>query len=391
MATAVVDINKNRDAVKDNEVKNKTAKGRMDSTLLVLTLGLVTIGLVMVFSASFYFAKHNYGDSFHFIYRQSIFAVLGVAAMLIISHIHYNILKKLVYWIVGISIALMIVVLFMPTIKGVRRWIVVGGVGNFQPSEVAKFAIIVLFAFLIAANYKKMGTFSYGVLPFITILGVFAGLMILQPHISGTVLIMAIGLLMMYIGGTKYRYFVFALVVVAALVVGLVLFKGIDYVQARLTSWTDPFSDITNTTHQSYQSLLTIGSGGFFGVGLGNSQQKWLYLPEPQNDFIFSVVCEELGFLGAAIIVILFMFFVFRGFVIASKAPDKFGMMLTVGIIGQIGIQTLLNIAVVTNSIPNTGISLPFFSYGGTALLMQLAQIGIVLNISRHARMNMNN
>ena len=216
-------------------------------------------------------------------------------------------------------------------------------------------------------------------------LGLVCGLMYFEPHISGIVLMISIALVMMFVGGVKYRYYVGILVIAVLGVLAIIMFGGIEYVEARLISWLDPFSDMQGDTYQTAQSLLAIGSGGFTGLGLGNSRQKYLYLPEPQNDFIFSIVCEELGFIGAMAVIILFALFVVRGFIIASRAPDKFGSMLAVGLTAQIGIQAIVNIAVVTNTIPNTGISLPFFSYGGTALMMQLFQMGIVLNISRHS------
>lgn len=359
----------------------------MDITFFVLVMVLLTFGLIMLFSASYAYAFYRYkGDSFHFIKRQALFAVVGVVGMLVISKIDYHILRKFVFWVFGGAYALLIVVLFMPPINNAHRWISLKVV-TFQPSELMKFAIILLFAHLISINYKRMGTFAYGVLPFLFFLGIVAVVMLLEPHLSGTVLIMSIGLIMMFVGGTKYRYFALALAMVVLGVIAIVMVKGIDYVQVRLAGWLDPFHDTQDDTYQTVQSLLAIGSGGLWGLGLGQSRQKFLYLPEPANDFIFSVVCEELGFIGATIIILLFVMFVYRGFVIASKAPDKFGTMLVVGLTVQIGIQAMLNIAVVSNTIPNTGISLPFFSYGGTALLFQLFQMGIVLNVSRQCAM----
>ncbi len=358
----------------------------MDITFFVLVMVLLAFGLIMMFSASYAYAYYRFDDPFTYIKKQAIFAVIGVVAMICISLIDYHVLKKFAFWIYGISVVLLVVVLFCEPLNNARRWIHLGPLGTFQPSELMKFAIVVLFAFLISRNYKRMGTFTYGVLPFLVFIGIAAGLMLMQPHLSGTILIGAIGLIMMFVGGTKYRYFLFAIILVAIGIVAIVSIKGIDYISARLNGWLDPTSDIRGETFQTWQSLIAIGSGGFMGLGLGQSRQKYLYLPEPQNDFVFAIVCEELGFVGAAIIIILFILFVYRGFVIASKAPDKFGMMLAVGLTAQIGIQALLNIAVVTNSVPNTGISLPFFSYGGTALFMQLAEMGIVLNISRQSR-----
>lgn len=370
------------------KVKDKVKKvGNMDVTFFILIMILLTFGLIMLFSASYAYAYYRYkGNSFHFIERQALFAVVGVIGMLIISKIDYHILKKFVFWIFGFSYLLLIIVLFMPALNNAHRWINLGFT-TFQPSELMKFAIILLFAHLISVNYKRMGTFTYGVLPFLFFLGIVAVVMLLEPHLSGTILIFAIGLTMMFVGGTKYRYFGLAIGIAIIGIIAIVAIKGIDYVSVRLNGWLDPFSDQQDDTYQTVQSLLAIGSGGLWGLGLGQSRQKYLYLPEPANDFIFSIVCEELGFIGAAIVILLFVLFIYRGFVIASKAPDKFGAMLVVGLVVQIGIQAMLNIAVVSNTIPNTGISLPFFSYGGTALLLQLFQMGIVLNVSRQCTM----
>ena len=366
--------------------KRATAKRlpHMDATFLIIILVLLTFGLIMLFSASYAYAYYQYGDSLYFIKRQAIFAVMGIAGMLFVSCINYHVLLKFVPWFFGGGLLLLVVVLFMPEQKGARRWINLGFT-TFQPSEIMKFALVLLFAYLIMKNYDKVGTFRYGVLPFMIPLGIVCVLMILEPHLSGTILIVSIALVMMFVGGVKYRYYVALLIIAALGVLLVILYGGIGYVEARLASWLDPFSDPQGDTYQTVQSLLAIGSGGFTGLGLGNSRQKYLYLPEPQNDFIFSIVCEELGFIGAVVLVTLFALFVVRGFIIASRAPDKFGSMLAVGLTAQIGIQVIVNIAVVTNTVPNTGISLPFFSYGGTALLMQLLQMGVVLNISRHS------
>ena len=366
--------------------KRATAKRlpHMDATFLIIILVLLTFGLIMLFSASYAYAYYQYGDSLYFIKRQAIFAVMGIAGMLFVSCINYHVLLKFVPWFFGGGLLLLVIVLFMPEQKGARRWIDLKII-TFQPSEIMKFALVLLFAYLIMKNYDKMSTFRYGVLPFMIPLGIVCVLMILEPHLSGTVLIVSIALVMMFVGGVKYRYYVALLIIAALGVLLVILYGGIGYVEARLASWLDPFSDPQGDTYQTVQSLLAIGSGGFTGLGLGNSRQKYLYLPEPQNDFIFSIVCEELGFIGAVVLVTLFALFVVRGFIIASRAPDKFGSMLAVGLTAQIGIQVIVNIAVVTNTVPNTGISLPFFSYGGTALLMQLLQMGVVLNISRHS------
>ncbi|NMB30632.1 MAG: FtsW/RodA/SpoVE family cell cycle protein, partial [Clostridiales bacterium] len=249
-----------------------------------------------------------------------------------------------------------------------------------------------LFSYIISVNYTKLNKFSYGIVPFMAVLGTVAGLMMVQPHLSGTIIICSIGIIMMFVGGSNIKHLmgigVVGIIGLVVAVIVLIQVAGIGYFQVRIEGFLDPMSDVKDATFQTYQSLVTIGSGGIFGLGLGNSMQKFRYLPESHNDFVFSIVCEELGFIGAMLIIILFSLFIFRGFYIASKSPDKFGMMLAVGLTVQIGLQALLNIAVVTNSIPNTGVSLPFFSYGGTALMMQLFQMGIMLNISRHAALD---
>ena len=249
-----------------------------------------------------------------------------------------------------------------------------------------KLAIIIVFASLISANYERMKT-GYGFWPFLAVLVPVVLLLILEPHLSGTLIICGIAGIMMFVGGTRPKYFLLMLGALAGLIVAVILIKDVSYMASRIHNWLDPFSNenIHGDVWQTCQSLIAIGSGGLMGLGLGGSQQKYLYLPEPQNDFIFAIVCEELGLIGAILVITLFVLLVYRGFSIANQAPDKFGAMLAIGITVQIGIQALLNIAVVTNAIPNTGISLPFFSYGGTALLMQLAEMGILLNISRHS------
>lgn len=304
--------------------------------------------------------------------------------MLMISTIDYHVLHKFswVLWIV--SLALLVVAYIMPSSTGIHRWIRIPGIGQFQPSEVAKFALIVLYAHLVSLNHKKMKTFTKGYLPFMAILGITCGLVFIEPHLSGTMLLLGIGLILMYVGGTRLVYLL-GTIGIGGAAAGYMIF-GMGYEKDRIDVWLKPLEMFTkdkDMAWQTVQSLYAIGSGGLMGQGLGNSRQKHLFLPEPQNDFIFSIVCEELGFIGAVLIIILFGLLVWRGFVIGMKAPDKFGSMLAIGLTGQIGLQVAFNVAVVTNTIPNTGISLPFFSYGGTSLVMLLAQMGVVLSVSR--------
>ena len=368
-------------------VKSKPAeRGSMDLIFLILVLTLLGIGLIMLFSASYAYAYYYDGNSFHYITRQLAFAVVGVVALLVVSQIDYHILRRFALLLLGGTLFLLVLVLFYHTQATAKRWIPIVGTFTFQPSELAKFTIVVVFAHLISLNYDRMSDPRYGLWPFLSIMGIIALLMVLQPHLSGTILILSIGVVMMFIGGTNLKWFALGgLFLVGAVVVIIFIPDAVPYAMSRLEHWINPASDPTGAGYQTLQSLYAIGSGGLLGVGIGNSRQKHLYLPEPQNDFVFSVVCEELGFVGATIILQLFVLLVWRGFAIAMRCRDRFGSMLAVGLTTQVGVQTILNIAVVSNTIPNTGISLPFFSYGGTALCMLLAQMGVVLSVSRYS------
>jgi cell division protein FtsW len=262
-----------------------------------------------------------------------------------------------------------------------RRWIEIPGVTEFQPSEIAKIAVILLFAALICTFKERMKTFKFGILPFAGILLAISGLMLLEPHISGTVLIVGVGAVMMFVGGANWKLFAGAMALAAA--GGYVVMTTMSHSIARIQTWLDPFSVSSDQSYQIRQSLMAVGSGGMFGLGLGQSRQKYLYLPEQHNDFVFAIVCEELGFVGALIVLLLFMVLILRGYWIAVHARDRFGSLVVTGVTTLLAMQTFLNMAVVTNLIPVTGISMPFFSYGGTALLIQLAEMGIVLSVSR--------
>ncbi len=358
--------------------------GKIDITFLSFVLIIQTIGLVMLFSASYAYSLEYYGNSYRFITRQAIFALAGIAVMLLVSRIDYHFWRKFAWVVFAISTALLVVLLALPPMVSgmdVKRWIVIGPV-NFQPSEVAKFSIILLFSSLIAGNYKQMKDFKF-IAFLVVLLGLTCGLIVLEPHLSATVLVFCIGIVLLIVGGLPKRYIIGGGVVGVLGVAGLILSGAISYGSDRITYWLDPWADATGKGFQTIQSLLAIGSGGILGRGIGQSRQKYLWVPEPHNDFIFSIVCEELGLIGAVIIIILFCLLIWRGFTIAMHAPDKFGSLLAIGLTFQVGLQALLNIWVVTNTIPNTGISLPFFSYGGTSLLILLAEMGIVLSVSR--------
>ena len=352
----------------------------MDLPFLVLVLTLVGFGLVMLGSASGAVALYRRGDAFAYLRPQLLYAAMGIAGLWLASRVDYHIFHKLAWPLLGVSLVLLAVVLFMPEYNGCKRWLVLPGVGTLQPSEIAKFAVVLVFSHIISLNHDRMRSFAVGVLPFVLVLGVVAALMLLEPHLSGTLLILGIGAVLMFVGGTGLRWFVLAGVGGAAVVVMPDL---VPYAADRLRSWQDPFADPLGDGHQTIQSLYAIGSGGATGLGLGNSRQKHLFVPEPQNDFIFSIVCEELGFVGACAVVLLFVLLLWRGITIAAHAPDRFGALLVVGFTVQVALQAVLNVAVVTNTIPNTGISLPFFSSGGTSLMMLLGEMGIVLSVSR--------
>ncbi len=400
-AADVNNVNKNSQQKKNNAGMRPDMKSfvnfkipqKFDFSFFMIIIILLAFGLVMLFSASYASAKATYDDSFYYINRQLIFAVIGFAAMIVLSFIDYHLYMHkfiLTVAIIG-SIALMLLVMLMGvTVGGAERWVEIFGI-QFQPSEILKIVTIMVIAEYMQRNYDKRGDFWHGFFPLIVRVGISCFLVLIQPHLSCTVIILFTSICMLTIGGTKFRHLA---LIAAAIGVGMLLIVevfpalGFDYVSTRLLSWQNPEADIQDKTYQTYQSLVTIGSGGMFGLGLGNSRQKYGYLPVTQNDFIFSVICEELGFVGAVAVILLFVVFLFRGLYIASAAPDKFGMLLCSGIVIHLTIQALLNIAVVSNAVPNTGISLPFISYGGTALIMQLAEMGIVLNISRKAAMD---
>jgi len=368
------------------EAKNlEAARGRMDLPFLLLVLLLTTIGLIMVFSASFPSAYYESGDAAYYFKRQAVFAVIGLVAMIAISRVNYQRWRGAAKILLALAFFLLILVL-VPGIGVTRnnatRWLGVGTL-TFQPSEIAKLAVIVFFADSISKKRDKMRSFREGVLPYLVILSLMSILMLLEPHLSGTILIVGVGIVMMIVGGIKGWLVGLGVGAVGLLYVKLVERGVISYGAGRILMWKDPWVDAAGDGYQLCQGLIAIGSGGLLGVGLGKSRQKFLYLPEEHNDYIFAIVCEELGLIGATIIMLLFALLILRGFWIALHARDRFGTLLVVGITTLIAIQTFLNIAVVTGLLPTTGISLPFFSYGGTALALQLTEMGIILSVSR--------
>jgi cell division protein FtsW len=366
------------------------AKGPIDLPFCLLVLLLTAIGLVMLLSASFasaYYKTKNNDPTYYFT-RQTVFAVMGVAVMFFVSKINYQRFRGLAKPLLFVTIILLVLVL-IPGIgqlkNNARRWIGIGDLLTFQPSEIAKAAVILYFSDSISKKKDKMRTTRYGILPYLLILGVISILMMLEPHLSGTVLILTAGAVLMLVGGINLAWVAAAVGGVCG-VAYLMLSGIIKYGQSRIAMWQDPFIDFQGDGYQLAQSLITIGNGGLLGVGLGKSRQKFLYLPEEHNDFIFAIVCDELGLIGATVIMLLFAALILRGYWIALHSRDRFGSLLVVGVTTLVAMQVFLNIGVVTGLLPTTGISLPFFSYGGTALCIQLAEMGIVLSVSRQMR-----
>ena len=363
--------------------------GRMDVPFLLLTLLLTAIGLVMLFSASFPSAYYETGNPAYYFKRQAIFAALGLSAMFVVAKVNYQRWRGAARLLLGFSVFLLILVIIPHvgiTNNGATRWLGIENVFTFQPSEIAKLAVIVYFADSISKKREKMLQWREGILPYAIILGVISILMLLEPHLSGTILIVGTGAVMMAVGGMQGWLIgagIGGVAAVAVLFVKLVESGVISYGASRIAMWHDPWLDMSDDGYQMVQSLIAIGSGGLLGLGLGKGRQKFMYLPEEHNDFIFAVVCEELGLVGACVIMLIFAMLLLRGFWIALHARDRFGTLLVVGVMTHLGLQVFLNIAVVSGLVPATGISLPFFSYGGTALALQLVEMGIVLSVSR--------
>ncbi|MGM9538850.1 MAG: FtsW/RodA/SpoVE family cell cycle protein [Candidatus Onthomonas sp.] len=394
------------------------ALGPIDMPFLMLTLLLLGIGLVMLLSASSYSASmesQSKYDALYYFKRQAIFAVLGIIVMYVVSKINYQQLRWLGAIALTIAIFLLVLVLIpIPHVSisanNARRWLSLGFT-TFQPSEIAKIGVVMYFASRLSkrpltqlqAQAKKPSarrknakglekalyaiqdfgdrTGMWELVPYVLVLGIIAILLMLEPHMSGTILVFAAAAAILFAAGIHWGWFVAGGSLVVAALVLFIQVTG--YNSSRITIWQDPWSDPTNKGYQIIQSLYAVASGGISGQGFGLSRQKYLYLPEEQNDFIFAVVCEELGFIGATLIILLFALLVLRGYWLALHARDRFGSLLVVGITTLLAVQVFLNIAVVTNLIPATGISLPFFSYGGTALVIQLAEMGIILSVSR--------
>lgn len=360
----------------------------VDTQFLVSIYILLAFGLLMVLSASSpiaYASSATNHDSFYYFKKQLMWACLGTVAMFITANYDYKKLKNWAFPALALSVLLLLLVLVPGIgrkINDARRWIYIGPI-NFQPSEVAKITTIIFFSYSLSKNYKELSNFGV-FLMYIGIIGVIALIIMMEPHFSCTMLIAATACILLLVAGAKIKHFM-VLGCCALPAIVLLIIKA-PYRLARVVTFLDPFEDIQGSGWQIVQSLYAIGSGGIFGAGLGQSRQKYMNIPEPQNDFIFSILAEEFGLLGAILVALMFIFLIVRGIKIALNAPDLFGTLLATGIVAMIAIQAIVNIAVVTSSMPVTGMPLPFFSYGGTALAITMAEMGIVLNISRHQK-----
>lgn len=363
----------------------KSVKGKPDYIFLAVVILLLAYGIIMLFSAGSAKAYSDYGDVLYFVKGQLAGIIVGACGMYITSKVDYHFyggrIAGLLYG--GCTVLLILVVAGLgTTVNGATRWLF-----GFQPSEIAKIAIIILFSYNLSrpSGQKDLKSFKNGFLPYILLLGLYVFLLALEPHFSCIILIGLTAILLLFVAGSPFKFFVE--IAVPALLGIVILIVTEPYRLSRVMTFFDPFSDMQGSGWQIAQSLYAIGSGGIFGVGLGQSRQKFLSLPEPHNDFIFSVLCEELGLVGAILLIALFVVLLVRGIKIAAKAPDLFGMLLVVGIVGIVTLQALINIAVVTASIPVTGMPLPFFSYGGTALSITMTEMGIVLNVSAQSKL----
>ena len=360
------------------------AESSVDYPFLILVLLALAVGLTMLYSASFAQSEYDTGyvSSTRYLQKQAVCAAIGLGAMFLFSRIPAELWYRLAWPLYFGSIVLLLSVLVVgESVNGARRWINVAGI-QFQPSELAKFTMILLFGRLTRKFGSRAEKFKYGVLGFgLAMLGILVPLA-LEKHLSAIMLMGMVGVVMMFVAGTRARWLLAGAGAAAVFVVVYVSLMG--YAGDRITAWLHPERDPGDTGYQILQSLYAIGSGGLFGLGFGKSRQKYLYLPFQYNDYIFAVICEELGLVGATAIIVLLASLILRGYWIALHAKDRFSTVLAAGLITLIGVQTVLNLGVVTNLLPSTGISLPFFSYGGTALAVNLGEMGIVLSISRH-------
>ncbi len=372
-------------------LRREREESYIDYSMIFIILFLLAFGLIMLYSTSSYEANLDYGDSAYYFKHQLIPSILGLVGMVVLSYIPYRIYARLAMPIYIAAAALLVAIIpFGKTINGAKRWIIIAGV-SIQPAEVAKVAAIIFTATMIIKLKKNLTTLKgFGIA--LMFPAVLAGMVyIITRNLSSAIIIMGITVVMLFISTPGYRMYIIVAVGVLAFAAALVVIiansnqtSGMNYRFERVLAWLDPQAHASGKGFQTLQALYAIGSGGIFGKGLGESMQKMGFIPEAQNDMIFSIICEELGLFGAIAVMLMFLLLIWRLMVVANNAPDMFGALLVIGVMGHIAIQVILNIAVVTNTIPNTGITLPFISYGGSAVIIQLAEIGIALNVARN-------
>ena len=364
----------------DKRNQNKNI-GKVDLGVLYTILILLAIGVVMIYSASSFYSMFHYNDSMFYLKKQGIMAVIGLVAMFFMMNFDYHRLKKITPKLLIITIPLLIAVFFFPAVNGAKRWIQLGGL-SFQPSELTKYVVVLFLALSIDIKGDGIKDFWTGIVPYLALSGFFAALVLAEKNLSIAAIIMIVTFILLFISGGKIKH-LFGIVLPTLLTLAIFFIFSSDYRRARMLNFIDPWKDAAGDGYQLIQSFYALGSGGITGLGLGQSRQKTLYMPEPHNDFIFSIIGEELGLIGCLLIISLFIIFIWRGVRIAIKSKDTYGKLLAMGITSIIAVQAIINIAVVTGSMPVTGVPMPFISYGGTSLVINLTAMGILLNISR--------
>jgi cell division protein FtsW len=362
--------------------KRKTKMGEIDYGVFYTVVLLLAIGVIMVYSASSYYAMFKTGDSMYYLKKQGISAVVGIVAMAFTMSIDYHQLKRYTVLLMIGCIPLLLIVFAFPSVNGAQRWIPLGPFGSLQPSEVAKYVVVLFLAMSLEIKGEAIKQFSTGIVPYLCVSGFYAAIVLSQKNLSIASVIMIVTFIVLFAAGGRLKH-LFGIVAPVMVAAALFFTFSSDYRRARMLNFVNPWKDPVGDGYQLIQSFYALGAGGVTGLGLGQSRQKTLYMPEPHNDFIFSIIGEELGLIGCICIITLFIILIWRGINVAMKAKDTYGTLLAIGITSVIAVQSLINIAVVTGSMPVTGVPLPFISYGGSALVINMAAMGILLNISR--------
>ena len=366
---------------KRKKIKRKSPMGNFDYGIFYTVLLLLAIGTVMIYSASSYYSMFTYKDSMFFLKKQILWVFVGLGCMFFMMGFDYHKLKKYTPWLVGICIPLLFLVFLFPGTNGAQRWIKLGPL-SFQPSDLAKYTVVFFLAFKLEKKGEGIKDFKKGIIPYLCFSGFFAGLVLAEKNLSIASVIMIVTFIMLFASGGRIRH-LFGIVAPAMILAALFFTFSSEYRRDRMLNFINPWKDPAGNGYQLIQSFYALGAGGVTGLGLGQSRQKTLYMPEPHNDFIFSIIGEELGLIGCLVIISLFIIFIWRGINVAIKAKDTYGTLLAIGITSVIAVQAIINIAVVTGSMPVTGVPLPFISYGGTSLVINLTAMGVLLNISR--------